>query len=398
MMNDNEVDLNDASEADAATWHAVNVAAAVLDRERLAALRATNLLDSAPEEAFDRLTRVAARILEAPLALVSLIDHDRQFFKSAVGLNEPVASSREMPLAYSFCKHAVATREPLIIEDARVHPLVRDNPAVGENGTLAYAGIPLITSAGHALGTLCVADVVPRSWSEAQIEVLRALSAAVLTEIELRTALREITQHAERERTLQAEGEALRRRQAEAETALRQRAFVRDVLFCVTEGRLRLCDAPADLPPPLCSNAPEAEAMTLESRTLRSFRQRVQEAALAAGLSEQRRWDLITAAGEAAMNAVVHAGGGRARCCADAQAGRVQVWVEDHGKGLALDSLHRATLERGYTTAGTLGHGFWLMLQTADRVDLLTSAAGTTVVLETGRDDPGPFRLRGAAL
>lgn len=379
------------NDSDVSCLAGADTLAAVRDPERLAALRATDLLDTAPEEAFDRLTRLAARLLEAPLALVTLVDSDRQFFKSTVGLAEPAAASRQMPLSYSFCKHTVATREMLVIEDARVHSLVRDSPAVWENGTLAYAGVPLITSDGHVLGTLCVADVVPRSWTASQLEVLRGLCAAVLTEIELRAALRQVNLLAEQERSRQADHERLRRRQAEAEAVLRQRTFLREVLFCVTEGRLRLCDAPGDLPPhPPVDVTALPEPVTLNTAALRPLRQQVHQAACVAGLSEERQWDLVTAVGEAAMNAMVHGGGGQALCYTDADAGRVQVWIEDQGKGLSLDNLHRATLERGYTTAGSLGHGFWLMLQTADRIDLLTGAAGTTVVIEKGRDEPEP--------
>src|SRR5688500_4721081 len=94
------------------------------DQERLAALRRTGLMDGAPEERFDRLTRLAARTLRVPVALVSLVDDNRQFFKSCVGLTEPWASMRQTPLTHSFCQHAVMTGRPLIINDARADPLV----------------------------------------------------------------------------------------------------------------------------------------------------------------------------------------------------------------------------------------------------------------------------------
>ncbi len=93
------------------------------------------------------------------------------------------------------------------------------------------------------------------------------------------------------------------------------------------------------------------------------------------------------------MNAVVHAGGGEARVCAGGE-GTVQVWIQDQGKGITMDHLHRATLERGFTTAGTMGHGFWMMLKTADRIFLLTGPSGTSVVLEQEREAPEPAWLR----
>ena len=105
-------------------------------------------------------------MLNAPVALVSLVDEDRQFFKSCVGVAEPWASERETPLSHSFCQHAVAQREPLVVDDAREHPVLKDNPAVAEMGAIAYAGVPLIDAGGHALGTLCVIDSRPRQWSK----------------------------------------------------------------------------------------------------------------------------------------------------------------------------------------------------------------------------------------
>jgi formate hydrogenlyase transcriptional activator len=162
------------------------------DGARLAALRRTALLDSPPEEAFDRLTRLATNVLRVPAALVSLVDGDRQFFKSCVGLREPWASLRQTPLTHSFCKHAVASGEPFIVPDARQNPLVKDNPAISELGVIAYAGIPLTTAEGLTLGTLCVVDSRPREWTEEEIEILRSLAASVMTEIGMRRLAAEL--------------------------------------------------------------------------------------------------------------------------------------------------------------------------------------------------------------
>ncbi|MDF1501355.1 GAF domain-containing sensor histidine kinase [Roseisolibacter sp. H3M3-2] len=161
------------------------------DPARLDALRRTALLDSPAEEAFDRFTRLAARLLRAPVALVSLVDADRQFFKSQVGLPDPVAESRETPLSHSFCRHAVERGAPLVVADAHAHPLVRDNGAVTDLGIVSYLGIPLATSDGVVLGTICVLDHTPRSWAPEELQTLGDLAAAVATEIELRAALRE---------------------------------------------------------------------------------------------------------------------------------------------------------------------------------------------------------------
>jgi GAF domain-containing protein len=156
---------------------------------RLSALQRLGLLDTPPEAAFDRLTRVACRVLRAPVGLVSLVDQDRQFFKSCVGLPEPLASSRQTPVSHSFCQHVVATGRPLIVENARTNPLVQLNPAVEEMGIVAYAGIPLVTSDGHAIGSFCVIDHRPRLWSFDDIEMLQELAGCVMHEIEGRRLL-----------------------------------------------------------------------------------------------------------------------------------------------------------------------------------------------------------------
>jgi two-component system cell cycle sensor histidine kinase/response regulator CckA len=157
--------------------------------DRLAALRQTALLDTAPEEGFDRLTRMAARLLGASTSLISLVTADRQFFKSAIGLPEPLASQRIAPLSFSFCSTVVGTGEPLIVEDARRHPLLRHSPAVRELGWVSYAGVPLITREGHVIGSFCVVDRMPRLWSERDIALLQDLAASAITEAELRREL-----------------------------------------------------------------------------------------------------------------------------------------------------------------------------------------------------------------
>ncbi len=167
-----------------------------------------------------------------------------------------------------------------------------------------------------------------------------------------------------------------------------QRGFLRDVLASVTEGKLRLCDTAAELPPML--GADRGETITLNGKGgLRDLRCRAIGAAERGGLADERLHDLVTAVNEAGMNAIVHAGEGTALVCLGPQ-GTVQVWVEDAGQGITLENLPRATLARGFTTAGTLGHGLKMMLQTADRLWLLTGPTGTTVVLEQDRHPPGP--------
>lgn len=158
--------------------------------ERLAELRRTGLLDTPAEESFDRLTRLTATVLNVPVALVSLVDSDRQFLKSCLGLPQPWATERETPLSHSFCQHVVQSREPLVISDAREHPVLRHNLAIRDLGVIAYAGAPLITGDGNVLGTLCAIDHRPRHWTPDEVEILSNLAGSVLSEILLRAAQR----------------------------------------------------------------------------------------------------------------------------------------------------------------------------------------------------------------
>lgn len=171
--------------------HQSLVDATVGDMRRLRALRRTQLLDTAQEEPFDRIARLASSLLGTPIATVTLIDSDRQFYKSALGLPEPVKSDRETPLDLSFCRHTVALGTPLVIADTRVDERVNMMPSVREHGILAYAGVPLILDES-AIGTLCVMDITPRQWTDEQVGVLRDLGAMVMTEIELRTTVSDL--------------------------------------------------------------------------------------------------------------------------------------------------------------------------------------------------------------
>jgi len=162
----------------------------VSDRERLASLVETGLLDTAAEETFDRYTRLATQLLNTPVSLVSLVDSDRQFFKSQVGLSEPWATARETPLSHSICKHAVERREPLLVEDTRSDPEFRDNLAVSELDVISYAGMPLTLKDGQTIGTLCAIGPIPRRWTEEDVGFLRDLATSLVSEIELRGELK----------------------------------------------------------------------------------------------------------------------------------------------------------------------------------------------------------------
>ncbi|MEQ8857545.1 MAG: GAF domain-containing sensor histidine kinase [Pseudomonadales bacterium] len=154
---------------------------------RLRALESTRLLDSGPEESFDRFTRLAGAMLGAPVSLVSLVDRDRQYFKSHFGLGEPWATQRETPLSHSFCQHVVRSRQPLVISDAENDDRVRGNPAIEDLGVRAYLGVPLLGVRNQVLGSFCAIDNAPRQWRAEDVRMMQDLGAAVMREIELRS-------------------------------------------------------------------------------------------------------------------------------------------------------------------------------------------------------------------
>jgi signal transduction histidine kinase/PAS domain-containing protein len=177
------------------------------DPRRLDALRRTGLLDTPCEDSFDRVTHLAAMVLRTPMALTSLVDDQREFCKSSVGLPEPYATTCHIPLSHSFCQHVVRTGAPLIVADARVHPLLHSNPAVTEFKAIAYLGVPLTSSEGDVLGSLCVIGSDPREWSDADLKLLGDLGRLVETEITCRDGVRARTSA---EKELRASEEQLR--------------------------------------------------------------------------------------------------------------------------------------------------------------------------------------------
>lgn len=142
---------------------------------RLRSLHDLMLLDTPPEERFDRVVRFAAEQLDMPIALVSLVDGERQWFKSRIGL-DVAETSRDI----SFCGHAIMKPELFIIEDASLDPRFKDNPLVTGNPCVRfYAGAPLRSPSGYQVGTLCVIDTVPRKLGAVELSILEALRSLV---------------------------------------------------------------------------------------------------------------------------------------------------------------------------------------------------------------------------
>lgn len=156
------------------------------DESRLQALAQTRLLDTEPEESFDRLSRLASRLTDSPIALVSLVDASRQFFKSCIGLTGAAAAERQTPLTHSICQHALAQPHPLVISDTRLDPRTAGTGAVEDLQALSYLGVPLVDDDGHVLGSFCVIDHRPREWTDDQVELMQELAESVMAEIRLR--------------------------------------------------------------------------------------------------------------------------------------------------------------------------------------------------------------------
>jgi GAF domain-containing protein len=161
----------------------------VHDPERLAAVHATGLLDTDPESTFDELVALAARLVNAPLAFMTVVDSHRSFWKASVGTDP--AGPRQSTVEESFCQYVVASGEPLVTGDVGTDPLTASNPSIKLMGVRAWAGFPLFSQQGQPLGSFCAVDTSVRSWSEQEVETLRVLSQAAGREIALRAALAE---------------------------------------------------------------------------------------------------------------------------------------------------------------------------------------------------------------
>ena len=154
--------------------------------ERLDAVRRYDVLDTPPDGAFDRVTRLAARLFDVPISIISIVDHDRIWFKSHHGLDVT-----EIDRAPGLCASAICEVEPWIVNDARVDPRTLENSLVaGELGLRFYVGVPLRTADGHNLGTLNVIDFEPRTVTDEELQTLQELAGVVMDELELRLAAR----------------------------------------------------------------------------------------------------------------------------------------------------------------------------------------------------------------
>jgi GAF domain-containing protein len=168
------------------------------ETQRLAALREYQILDTAAEQTYDDITALAAYLCNVPIAVISLVDKSRQWFKSKLGLNE-----RETPRDVAFCAHAILQSEPLIVRDALKDSRFADSALVTRAPYIRfYAGFPLASPEGFALGTLCAIDRKPRQLSAEQKQAMQSLSRQVMALLELRRVSTRLAEALENVKTL----------------------------------------------------------------------------------------------------------------------------------------------------------------------------------------------------
>lgn len=161
----------------------------VNDPTRLAALRQTQLLDSPATPGFDRITRLGVASLNVPATFISLVDDHRDFYLSHCGFEEPLASERQLT-GQTFCHFTVQGEIPLVIPDTRADPVYAKVRSVDALRVAAYLGVPLVLRSGEVIGAFCAIDYTPRAWTESQVLAATDLASLVMSEIELRQAIR----------------------------------------------------------------------------------------------------------------------------------------------------------------------------------------------------------------
>ena len=335
------------------------------EKSRLQALRGYRILDTDPEKAFDDLTLMASQICETPIALISLIDSDRQWFKSKVGV-----SINETPREVSFCAIAIQQPNLFVVPDASKDPRFSSNPFVASEPKIRfYAGAPFNSSDGQPLGTLCVVDMVPRQLTSSQESALLALSRQVQAQFELRRNLIELRSAlAERDRAEAERDETI----TELQKALDHVQRLSGLL-------------------PACSVCKLDMTIPADTRAISGVVDGVMQIAREMKCAEGNEYQVQLALREALANAIVHGCNNdpskKVECCvACTESSDIMIVVRDPGEGfapsvvpdpLAAENLH-----------STHGRGIYLINQLMDEVSFerngaeirMRKAAGTTTV------------------
>jgi anti-sigma regulatory factor (Ser/Thr protein kinase) len=319
---------------------------AIDETRRLAALRRYRILDTEPERAFDDLTLLASHICGTPIALISLVDAERQWFKSRVGV-----SMTETSRSVAFCAHAIQQHDLYVVPDALGDDKFRNNPFVtGEPHIRFYAGAPLITHDGEALGTLCVMDRVPRTLNADQIEALEALRRQAQAQLELRV-------------NLLALGQALADRDR-AEAA--QDALIADLRAAL--GNVQKLSGLL----PYCADCQFNMIVPADPMAIPTVTDGVMTMLQGKRWPDERVMEVELALQEALANAIRHGCKGDAtrqvQCCINVEAsGEVLIVVRDPGSGFECSDVANPLAPENVLKSS--GRGIFLINQLMDEVD-----------------------------
>jgi anti-sigma regulatory factor (Ser/Thr protein kinase) len=322
------------------------------EKERLQALRSYKILDTDPEKSFDDLTILASHICETPVALITLIDSDRQWFKSRVGV-----SVSETPREVSFCATAIQQSDLFVVPDASKDPRFSANPFVVSDPKIRfYAGAPYTSSDGHRLGTLCVLDMVPRQLTSSQENALLALSRQVQAQFELRKHLLELRAALEERDRAEVERD---RTIIELQQALEHVQRLSGLL-------------------PACSACKLDVTISANPNAISGVVDGIMQIAREMKCAEGNEYQVELALREALANAIVHGcnndPGKKVECCvACTESSDVVIVVRDPGEGFVPSALPNPLAAENLHS--THGRGIYLINQLMDEVSFQRNGA-----------------------